>query len=444
MTADLVPIELADIQNGALHPRPVPYVGVYLALRIDDPRAGRELLHRLVPALASASDPTDPDKQAWVSLGLTYQGLKALGVPDPSLGSFPQAFREGMAARAASLGDVGESGPENWDAPLGSLDVHVVISVLSPDAERLEALRERARTAYRDLSGIEIIWRQNVSMPPDAREPFGFRDDISQPAVEGSGQPRTNPGEAPFKAGEFLLGYPNEMGESPPIPQPDVLGRNGTYVAFTKLHTRVAAFRQFLRDNSSTPEGEELLAAKMMGRWRSGAPLALAPERDDPALGEDPARSNDFLYEADDPRGFKSPGGSHTRRMNPRDAAIVGVARLHRVIRRSTTYGPLLPDGVMEDDGADRGIVFVCVAADLERQYEFLKTQWINQGAFFGSPDDRDPMVGPNEDPTTFTIPQRPIRRRVRGIPAFVVNRGGEYCFFPSLSALRWLSELDT
>lgn len=443
MTLNPIPLELSDIQNGALHPRPVPYVGVYLALRIDDRQAGRELLRRLLPVLDSATAPTDPAKQAWVSLGLTYQGLKALGVPDPSLGTFPQAFREGMAARAASIGDVGESGPENWEAPLGSPDVHLVISVLSPDLERLEALRERARASYSDLAGIEIIWRQDVSMPPGAREPFGFRDDISQPAVEGTGQPGTNPGEAPFKAGEFLLGYPNEMGELSPVPQPEVLGRNGTYVAFTKLHTRVAAFRRFLRDNSPTG-GEELLAAKMMGRWRSGAPLALAPERDDPELGENPARSNDFLYESDDARGFKSPAGSHTRRMNPRDASIIGITRLHRVIRRSTTYGPLLPDGELEDDGADRGIIFVCVAANLERQYEFIKSQWVNQGTFIGNPDDKDPMVGPNDGTATFTIPQRPIRRRVQGIPTFVVNRGGEYCFFPSLSALRWLSELDT
>jgi hypothetical protein len=104
----------------------------------------------------------------------------------------------------------------------------------------------------------------------------------------------------------------------------------------------------------------------------------------------------------------------------------------------------MLPDGVIEDDGVDRGIVFVGISANLERQFEFLKTQWIDQGLFFGAPDEKDPLVGPNDGSGQFTIPQRPIRRRLQNLPAFVVNRGGEYCFIPSLSALRWLTALET
>ena len=152
----------------------------------------------------------------------------------------------------------------------------------------------------------------------------------------------------------------------------------------------------------------------------------------------------DIIYQADDPKGLKCPLGAHARRMNPRDAAITGVARLHRVIRRSTSYGPMLPKGVLEDDGADRGIIFVAAMANLERQFEFVKTEWVNQGVFFGSPDERDPLVGSSDGSGEFTIPQRPIRRRLTDLPAFAVNCGGEYCFAPSLSALRWLSELDT
>ena len=118
-------LELHDIQNGAMHPRPSPYFGVYILLRIDEAEAGRELLRRLLPHLSSATHPTDGDKQAWVSVALTFQGLKALGVPPASLDSFPQAFAQGMAARAELLGDVGKDAPENWEAPLGSPDVHV-------------------------------------------------------------------------------------------------------------------------------------------------------------------------------------------------------------------------------------------------------------------------------------------------------------------------------
>jgi Domain of unknown function (DUF4331) len=123
---------------------------------------------------------------------------------------------------------------------------------------------------------------------------------------------------------------------------------------------------------------------------------------------------------------------------------IVGVARLHRTIRRSSSYGPMLPEGVLEDDGADRGILFFSLQANLARGFEFVKTQWINEGTFFGSPDEMDPMVGPNDGTRTFTIPQQPIRRRLAELPQFVVNRGGEYCFMPGLRALRWLADLDT
>ena len=148
--------------------------------------------------------------------------------------------------------------------------------------------------------------------------------------------------------------------------------------------------------------------------------------------------------QADDPKGLKCPLGAHARRMNPRDATITGVARLHRVIRRSTSYGPMLPKGVLEDDGADRGIIFVAAMANLERQFEFVKTEWVNKGVFFGAPDEKDPLVGPKDGGDQFTIPRRPIRHRLTDVPGFVVNRGGEYCFFPGLGALRWLSELDT
>ena len=112
-----------------------------------------------------------------------------------------------------------------------------------------------------------------------------------------------------------------------------------------------------IREVASSPEDEALLAAKMVGRWQSGAPLVLSPDHDDPALGADPQRNNAYLYYDDDLLGFKCPAGSHARRMNPRDAfkgdGSVDV-RLHRMIRRGTSYGPPLPEGVLEDDGADR------------------------------------------------------------------------------------------
>ena len=79
---------------------------------------------------------------------------------------------------------------------------------------------------------------------------------------------------------------------------------------FRKLHTRVAAYRQYLRAKAASREEEALLGAKMVGRWQSGAPLALSPDGDDPDLGGDPQRNNAFLY-GDDPRGLKCPLGAH-------------------------------------------------------------------------------------------------------------------------------------
>jgi Dyp-type peroxidase family len=436
-------LELDDIQSGALRPRPAPYAATYIVFRIDDRKVGRELMRRASAVVTSAANPTSPLADTWVSVALTYQGFKALGVPQPSLESFAWEFRQGMAARAKSLGDTGEAAPEHWERPLGTPDVHVVLVAVSPDAPRLEAALERARRAYQELSpGITAIWRQDCHALPTETEPFGFRDGISHPAIEGTGIPGTNPRESPLKAGEVVLGYRDEMGGIQRT-EPEILGKNGTYVAFRKLHQRVAAFRQYLKANSTGPEQEELLAAKMMGRWRSGAPLALCPVHDDPALGADPRRNNDFLYEADDPTGFKTPRGSHARRTNPRDATIAGEARLHRMIRRGTAYGPALPDGVLDDDGADRGLMFAFVGAHLARQFEFVQSQWINDGAFFGAGDAKDPVVGPNAEGDSFTIPRRPVRRRLQGLPRFVVTRGGEYAFMPGLRALRWLADLQ-
>ena len=441
-----ISLELDDIQSGALHPRPSPYVGTYLLLRIDDRRAGRELVRRLHPVVDAGRPSSDPARDAWITVALTYQGLKALGVPQDSLDSFAPEFRQGMAARAAELGDVGESSPVNWETPLGTPDVHVALAALSPDAARLAAVVERARRAHQDLPGVEVIWRQDCYQLPTGRTSFGFKDGIGQPAVEGSGIPGSNPRERPIKAGEFILGYPDETGSLPPMPTPEVLGRNGTYIVFRKLHTRVAAYRRYLRERASSREEEARLGAKMVGRWQSGAPLAVSPDHDDPQLGTDPARNNDFDYH-DDLRGFKCPAGAHARRANPRDAldqeGSVNV-RLHRMIRRGTSYGPMLPEGVLEDDGVDRGIVFVFAGAHLKRQFEFVKTQWINDGIFIGAPAEKDPLAGPNDGSGMFTIPQRPIRRRLQGLPPFIVTRGGEYCYVPGLRALRWLAELET
>jgi len=180
-----------------------------------------------------------------------------------------------------------------------------------------------------------------------------------------------------------------------------------------------------------------------MGRWRSGAPLALCPVHDDPELGAGPRR-NDFQFKEDDPIGYKTPCGSHIRRMNPRDADVAGIVRIHRMIRRGTSYGTPLPDGVLEDDGVDRGLMFAFVGAHLGRQFEFVQSEWLNDSNFFGGAVGKDPIAGAGDGSGTFDIPKRPVRMRVHGLSRFAVTRGGEYCFLPGLRALRWLAELNT
>jgi Dyp-type peroxidase family len=441
MSASHVVLELDDIQSGLLRPRPTPYAATYIAFRIDAPAAGRELMRRLSDVIASAAHPMSPAGDTWVSVALTFEGLRVLGVPSASLGSFAWELQQGMAARADALGDTGESSPEHWERPLGTSDVHVVITAVAPDRDRLELAVARARDKYESLPGVEAIWRQNCHALSTEREPFGYRDGISHPAIEGSGIAGSNRHVQPLKPGELVLGYPDELDPCPPIPQPAILGRNGTYVVFRKLHQRVAAFRQFLATHGQDPE---LLAAKMMGRWRSGAPLARCPFHDDPELGADPTRNNDFDY-ADDPIGYGTPPGSHARRANPRDAAVAGVVRLHRMIRRGTAYGPELPEGVLDDDGADRGLMFAFVGTQIGRQFEFVQSEWINGGAFLGLGDVKDPIAGDHDDDGgSFAFPNRPSPRRLHGLARFVVTRGGEYCFMPGLRALRWLAERHT
>src|SRR5205823_6289710 len=174
--AESIKLELEDIQSGALHERPSPYVGKYLLLRVDDRREGREFLRRLHPVVDSGRALADPACDAWVTVAFTYHGLEALGVPQESLDSFAPEFRQGMAARAAALCDVAESSPARWEKLLGTRDVHVALAALSPDPERLEAVVERARRAYEDLPGVDVIWRQDCYQLPSGRTSFGFKD----------------------------------------------------------------------------------------------------------------------------------------------------------------------------------------------------------------------------------------------------------------------------
>src|SRR5258708_35268585 len=205
-------------------------------LRIDDRAAGHQLRKRRPPAIASASDLTSPAGDAWVAVALSSHGLKALGVPQASLESFSPEFQQGMAARAAELGDVGESAPEKWEWPLGTSEVHLVIAALAPDQTRLAKVLSPARQAYQQMPGVTAIYRQDCYQLPTGREPFGFRDAIGQPAIEGSGLAGSNPQEAPLKAGGCILGYLRQSGGEAPPPPARGAGRQRAYLGLWKPH----------------------------------------------------------------------------------------------------------------------------------------------------------------------------------------------------------------
>src|SRR5215469_16787081 len=286
-------LETSDIQATVLRPRPKPYLGEYVLLRIGDAEQGREMLRRIIPHVAPADEWWAPSLPGWLGIAFTFEGLKALGVPQASLDSFPIEFRQGMAARAEILHDFGANAPPNWEHPFGTPDVHVALTLYAKDDQNLQRVLELARKTHDDLPDISVLYRMQFGELPEGRNPFGFKDGLHNPHVEGSGLAAHAGNEASIKAGEFIIGYPDENGETATVPVPEELRHNGSFVAFRKFHMDVAAFRRYLRAQASSPEEEELLAAKMIGRWRSGAPLVLTPDHDDCTLGGDANRNND-------------------------------------------------------------------------------------------------------------------------------------------------------
>lgn len=439
-----VTLDLEDIQGLILRSRPEPYVGLHAVLRFDQAEGGRDLLRRLAAHIPSAAGWTE-ERASWIGAALSHEGLKALGVPEASLRSFPLPFQQGMARRAEQLRDVDGNAPEHWDAAFQSGDCHLALTIYARDEGALDAARALAMRELESVQGVTLIGTHTFGADADAKNPFGFRDSISQPTVAGSGVDALPGQERAIAAGEFILGEDSETGAPLAMPDPPQLGRNGSFVVLRKYASQVGAFNDFVRSQANGEAEEEKLAAKLVGRWRSGAPLTLAPERDDPALGADPSRNNDFDF-AEDPRGLVCPHASHMRRLNPRDSklTILTDVNIHRIIRRSSTFGPKWERTLTARDDAreERGIYFIFISARAFDTIEFFQQEWINRGNFIDLGTERDPLVGLHDGaPGTFTLPQQPVRRRLDGVTTFNRLRGGEYLFMPSLSALRWLGD---
>jgi deferrochelatase/peroxidase EfeB len=453
------------------------------------------------PAKITNAIKVRPLPETALQVAFTFEGLKALGLDEIIAAGFPLDFRSGMAgeeARSRRLGDVGENDPKGWKWGGRDKAPHVLVLAYATTPERLDSFETKVKGAHWDkaFSGIDCLSTSDMK----DHEPFGFLDGVSQPEPDWARQKPARLEDTlaytnVSALGEFLLGYPNEYARytDRPLVEPEKdparilplaedkpgvrdFGRNGTYLVLRDLQQEVAGFWQFLdKAAHGNPRERRRLAQLVVGRMLSGDPIV--PLSTDPIAGVGPdledVWQNRFTY-AQDPNGTTCPFGAHIRRANPRNADypagtkgwvckvlralgvsrkephydLVASTRFHRILRRGREYGRLLTpeDAVRGDDRQERGLRFICLNANITRQFEFLQTSWVNNPKFDGLADG-DPLLG-NRKPLIngartgeFVIPQESgLPRRLEGLAQFVKVRGGAYFFLPGISALRYLA----
>jgi Dyp-type peroxidase family len=317
---------------------------------------------------------------------------------------------------------------------------------------------------------------------PHPTEPFGFADGISQPAIRGTRPARSKPNQNDIvEAGELVLGYPDNIGRFPPTPsvsadadparllsnvgedpyrqRPEFsrtlcgsrrdLGRNGTFLVVRQLEQDVDAFDEWLNKASSefacrvaptksTEHVKEMIAAKIIGRWKNGTPLVRHPHAPGPHPKEVSLAENDFNFGEEDPAGLRCPLGAHIRRANPRDSLTPGsseqlaAVNRHRILRVGRRYDA--------QDGKHPGLLFMCVNVDIERQFEFIQQRWLVNPSFHGLPGETDASLSSAK----FTVPTEHGPVQLTGLHQFVTTRGGAYFFLPSRTALQFLAKLGS
>jgi Dyp-type peroxidase family len=445
----------------------------------EDPVPVRKWLRRLIPQLATTEQVaafnadfsaarrnlagTDPTglKVIWVNLSLTYAGLKFLMDEEP----FPnqdqngvQAFVQGAFARAAVNGDEGESAPENWLFGREDQPVHAILTVASDSTDLLEVRAAELRVAAA-RAGLMVVFEQvGGTLPGDGKghEHFGFKDGISQPGIEGFDRPDPahpeqvdgRPGTRIVPAGEFVVGRPKLDGDPPELPD---WTKDGSFQVVRRLAqdvpswwAQVGAGRKLLdQDGVELPadSGQEWLAARAVGRWRSGASVAHNPNAEPPTKPGTP--EDNLISYADDPERHTTPLFAHIRKTNPRDhfGADHKVADKRRIIRRGIPYGqPFDPSaGAGHGPDAERGLVFVAYMADLADQFEFLQSAWINNPGFPAPETGKDPVIGQDSD-VNLKLDTAPEGKQVH-FAQFVRTEGTIYAFAPAISTLRDLAQ---
>jgi Dyp-type peroxidase family len=460
----------------------------YLLLGIAEPSAARRWLGHVIDDVATAAQ--SRQEPACINLAFTWAGLRRLGLSSDALATFPRPLQEGMVTdhRSRILGDSGASSPSNWrwGAPQHP-EIHVLVLLFAATEEELAAAHQRCGSELATEGALA-----EVSEPIEGRlladagmEHFGFVDGISQPVIRGwprttrSVHPPADPPPARWTEvgpGEVLLGCddnfdkpsegPTVAAASDRVDLPPAgwgprgrrhLGHSGSYLVFRQLAQDVSGFRRWVAETAADGRGVDdpstdpgLLAAKLVGRWPNGAPLALGPKGDHEA----PAGANDFGYHQHDQQGLGCPLGAHVRRANPRDSSAkdpdkaLTSTKNHRILRRGRPYGLPLADPAVEpgeSEDAERGLLFICLNADFERQFEFVQNTWLNNPFFAGLYDEVDPLTGTQPaGGGRFTIQAEPVRRLTKGIPDFVTVKGGGYFFLPGIRALRYLAGLES
>jgi deferrochelatase/peroxidase EfeB len=480
-------LELPDIQGFIVRGYRMPMVRHFL-LSVVSPAEARKLLGRLVssdesdtPQVTTAEDwhvgfepgPADNPNDVprckpdyCLNIGITWNGLLALEVKDkvPTL-SFKSfgAFISGAAERAVLVGDTGGSAPQNWISEFGRGGDHVMVTLHAISTEALATYSDRLRVLFDEGNAFREIWHTDgtaltemVDGKPTytSKVPFGYNDGVSMTTIRGGPEKYTADHQQPCDPWLFIL---QDEAENYIVPEPREFGLNGSFAVFKMIETDVVGFENFLQSNKDKID-PELLAAKICGRWRNGVPLALSPDTDRPAGGVPIDQLNNFEYvNADgsgDPKGLRCPVGAHTRRINPRGQPVTGQGQpggsnnTHRLIRRGLPYGPTY-DPTQPYDGIKRGLLGYFINSNIENQYEFVLGHWVNDSEFAGSvrlnPKSKDPMIGTqNPSESIFVIPQTngepPIK--VTGFSTFVTTKAAAYCFLPSITAIKFISNL--
>lgn len=388
-----------------------------------------------------------------VNIAFSHKGLVKMGIDDSVL-TGDANFLGGQKADAHSLGDKGTGiGPNfvpDWK-PAFLQEIHGVILVSGESHKSVNKAIQEAKQAFGVLTSKASI-KEVISTSGDVRpdkeaghEHFGFLDGISNPSVIGFDK-NPNPGPKPIPAGVMVMGHEGDT----------VSNRSwavdGSFLVFRYLSQTVLEFDNFLRDHpvlmpGLTPaEGSELLGARLVGRWKSGAPVDLSPFEDDPTLGVDPQKNNNFHFSAETNFQKICPFAAHVRKTNPR-ADLEGLTppisiQNQSIMRRGIPFGPEVT-GAERQAGKtanDRGLLFVCYQTSITNGFAFMQKNWANNPNFpFGEKTPEvpglDPIIGQGDRKLSGTDPNNPATEL--SVPEFVLPRGGEYFFSPSLKALK-------